>query len=533
MKCRQARKQIVDLLDVPRPGGETRELAEHLERCPQCRNEYDLLRTSLEAITPKHRIGPSPDFKENVMNAITELNPRTPCQREANTQKDLFWKPALVLCTVALLVLCFTMTGRFRSRDTQPALAGFVLLQQAFAAESAIFESEGIVHLVNEIVAKPVSSEEVAAARGFPACSLSADGKLQCHQLRLPAKAGEGYTVTDEAWYDTATGHFARVLKTGGKLVFANAFDGSFVYSVESRPDEGSSIVRTPVAKDFKAPASPAEFLGTAAGFPIKIDEKDRSLVHETGEDVLADGSKVRVLKGGTKGTDSYCLWRIREDDSTIAEIEWRAGEESLLLVRRVLSETVETPAVSWDLAEFQGQAIGSEDLGKPGIAPDMVIPGVTLQHMVEKADFETYVFSSDPPWAGNRQITDVLDVASPPKRMFCIAYRAEDGRHVVLVESPTYNAAYGNMEKVDNVVYESPNGFKVRSFPQDIGIAKIALESARASIVDPPAEDCTGYFLESPEGDFPVLAVNGQVTDQELQGLVDSLKRARELTTE
>ncbi len=43
-----------------------------------------------------------------------------------------------------------------------------------------------------------------------------------------------------------------------------------------------------------------------------------------------------------------------------------------------------------------------------------------------------------------------------------------------------------------------------------------------------PPAKDRTCYLLETPEGTFPALAVNGALTDAELHGLVDSLVRAK-----
>ena len=43
-----------------------------------------------------------------------------------------------------------------------------------------------------------------------------------------------------------------------------------------------------------------------------------------------------------------------------------------------------------------------------------MVIPSVSVQHMVERAKFETYVFSAQPAWTGAVQITDAIDPASP-----------------------------------------------------------------------------------------------------------------------
>ena len=50
------------------------------------------------------------------------------------------------------------------------------------------------------------------------------------------------------------------------------------------------------------------------------------------------------------------------------------------------------------------------------------------------------------------------------------------------------------------------------------------------------PADDRSGYVLESPAGTCPSLAINGQLTDEELVDLVDSLvpaKKVLELSNE
>ena len=160
-----------------------------------------------------------------------------------------------------------------------------------------------------------------------------------------------------------------------------------------------------------------------------------------------------------------------------------------------------------------------------------MVVPNVAVRHMVEKADFETYIFASGPPWAGQRVITDILDIASPPHRMFAISYRGEDGRHVVLVQSYTYNKMLGPKAKsmLAKLVYTSPTGVKVWSGPLDKWLAGILLQSARSTIKDPPSEERTGYLLETPAGTFPILAINGSLSDDELHGLIDSLVPAGE----
>jgi hypothetical protein len=59
--------------------------------------------------------------------------------------------------------------------------------------------------------------------------------------------------------------------------------------------------------------------------------------------------------------------------------------------------------------------------------------------------------------------------------------------------------------------------------------LAGILLQSARATIKDPPAESRTGYLLETPAGTFATLAINAQVTEDELHALADSLVPARQ----
>lgn len=159
-----------------------------------------------------------------------------------------------------------------------------------------------------------------------------------------------------------------------------------------------------------------------------------------------------------------------------------------------------------------------------------MVLQGVTVEHMIEKADFETYVFSKDPAWAGPRQIIDILDIVSPPKRMFAIAHKADDGRHVVLIQAPSYNKMIGPMaEKMGKVVYTSPSGIMVLSSSRDKWLANILLQSAQAAIGPATSKDQTGYLLQTPSGTFPALAVNGAMSEEELHGLIDSLVPAME----
>jgi hypothetical protein len=157
-----------------------------------------------------------------------------------------------------------------------------------------------------------------------------------------------------------------------------------------------------------------------------------------------------------------------------------------------------------------------------------VVRPNITVEDMVKRADYPTYVFARSPRWAPDRQIIDILDLPSPPHRMFIVVYPAKDKRHVVLAQGYSFNDKLGPAAHAGKLVYTSPQGVKVWSGKRDQWLAEILLSSARAAIADPPAKDRTGYMLETPEKTFPVLAVNGSLTEAEMHDLVDSLVSAK-----
>lgn len=536
MNCQQVQQYLDDLL-VARPDKAMHSgLIEHLKSCPRCAHEYEVARQTLASFQLSHKFQSSSNLKERIMSEIIEVNATKSKPILTKYSGINLWRPALAAGVAALLLVMASLFHWFgRERGAPVAMPAFSLLSQAWAAEEELFAGDGVVHIVNEIIVKPVSNPVLARLRWFPIMSLEATGKPRFHQLSLPTKPGEGYTVDDQAWYDTTTGRFVRFLAVNGKPIFANSYDGGAVYSLETGSDGALRVVESLITQDFQSPESPEEFLGITAGLPSRLNEERESLVSDAGEVTLSDGLEGRIVKvifpqDGPEGlSNNYLLFTIRKDDNTIAEIEWLAKGESLLVVRRLRTETVEGPALPWNLAGAESLADDSREGPEVGIRPDMVVPNVSLQRMIEKADFETYIFAFNPPWTRQCQITDILDVASPPHRMFAVTYRADDGRHVVLVQSHTYNTILGPKAKTGQLLYESPKGFKVWSGPHGKWLAGILLKSARAAIKDPPSKDCTGYLLETPAGTFPALAINGQLTDDELHALIDSLVPARE----
>jgi hypothetical protein len=164
-------------------------------------------------------------------------------------------------------------------------------------------------------------------------------------------------------------------------------------------------------------------------------------------------------------------------------------------------------------------------------MAPNMVVTNVTVAHMVKVADFETYTLAVKPAWTGEGVLTDILDVGSPPKRMFLHAWRAQDGRHVVMVQSPTYNE--GLMPKIQGMepAYTSPNGFKLYrpDEQKEKWFTNILLMSAQYVIKDAPAESRIGGLVLTPANTLVALAVNGPLSDEELHSLIDNLVPAKD----
>jgi hypothetical protein len=520
---------------------ERTEVLAHVATCEECRERLRQLETVLRCAGQRTDLSVNPPALASARNRLMATANN---ERESYTARLPMWRALpgrrLMTSSIVKLGIAAAITvlvgllglSRLAPSDKNGALPRLNLLAQACAAEESLFRGTTIIHLQNEIIVYAGSSDPAAENLDFvwlPICSMKPDGQLQVSQLKL-AVAPESYVVTDHSWYDPATGRFSRILKAGDAVVFANSYDGQFVYGTTVTAAGTLQTVQQPVADGFRPPEDPAAYLGLAPGLKTALDPNNNA-VQSVEQGTLHGGEPAHIYKAGTPGPDgqmnSYCLFKVRDEDSTLAEEEFVLAGRPQLLVRRVLTETPQTPAVSWSLDEIQGA--NAQATQPITVTPDMVLPHVSVEHMVERAEFETYVFSVRPAWTGDVEITDCIDPASAGGRMFILTARAEDGRHLVLVQSPTYNKLLGGFVQQGNVVYTSPNGFKVWGGGPQKWYSKILLDSARGFIKDPPSEDRIGYVLESPAGTFPALAVNGPVSDDELHGLVDSLVAAQD----
>ena len=132
--------------------------------------------------------------------------------------------------------------------------------------------------------------------------SLEATGKPRFHQLTLAAKPGEGYTVTDECWYESATGRFVRQLTVDGRPIYANSFDGQAVYWLNVAADGGPQVEKRVTTAEFRPPENPARYWGSLPACPPRLDEKDKDIVSDAGDMRLDDGTMGRKVRVGYPG---------------------------------------------------------------------------------------------------------------------------------------------------------------------------------------------------------------------------------------
>jgi len=534
-ECKHIRNLIADSVTGTLPPDQAKHLDEHLAGCTDCRRYAEALRRE-DVLLTQFVAGVGADTAHRQRQLLQTLLSRSlqPTDTLTGGRKIMTTSIAklAIAASVAVIVAFFGVSQLRHPPADGGKGTGFSLLAKACAAEESLFTGTKIVHIQNEIIvyAGPADAAESLDFVWLPMCSVKPDGQLQVNQLKL-AVAPESYVVTDHSWYDPVTGRFSRILKAGDALVFANSYDGQFVYGTTVTPGGALQVDKQAVTDAFRPPQSPAQYLGITVGLQTSLTQ-DSMYVQSVEPGTLHGGEPAHIYKAGMPNpdgqmNDSYWLFKVRDEDSTLAEEEFVLSGRPQLLIRRVLAESLEAPAVSWSLDEIQGA--GATAAQQITVTPDMVLPRVSVEHMVERATFETYVFSTKPSWTGEIEITDCIDPVSAGGRMFILTARAQDGRHLVLVQSPTYNKLLGGFVKQGSVVYTSPNGFKVWGGGPQKWYSKILLQSARASIKDPPSENRSGYVLESPAGTFPALAVNGPVTDDELHRLVDSLVAAKD----
>jgi hypothetical protein len=489
-------------------------------------------------------------FRRNKQN----INP-------VNTWRLIMKSPVTRIAAVLVLIAGIAVF-RWQNSDKQSQITFLSLINTACAAEQALFTGENIVHITHEITLYPdANAPDITEKlndlidsnfsrnkdRDFirawfssyvwlPVHSLGPNGEFRWHKLELAKTADKACVIQEHIWYDPDSGFFARVFKQQEQVLFAMSFDGDAVYLAQASEDGRFEVKREPITDQFTLPDNPAEFLGISASFQDSMDMMDLPPVEEQSSRRLADGRWVRICKLRWQDTDAYHVFQVDAHDNTIEQIESVAYGRPVQQIQRVSSDSVETPAYSWSLTELIGQTTQAQSAVKftEGMTE------ITAQQMADRALAETFVFGRIPDWIAEQTYLEVLDEASPMRRMFMVLCTATDGRHVILIQGSTigqYLQAIFRMNKQAGFRWTpqvfAGNRFKMhvlpemRHLPNDIGDRAMRSWSSGLIFKETgfePSENARGYVLHSPTNTDFAMVINGKVSDEELEDLVGGL---------
>lgn len=522
------------------------------------------LKNNIKIQIPRLRYKPHPQLRERVLCSILQVQKESLHTKSAASQpniwkiimKNRLTKPIAAAVFAGILFFGWLNLKSDIANDPNSKTSVSFFFAQACAAEQALFISDQIVYLVNEIIIYPVDRDNTAAKllldqlnlspqqrnyvetvnswldyNWLPVCSLQADGQFRYHSLDIATNIDQSYTITDMAWYDPATGHFVREMKTGKTTIFANAFDGDFIRSYEITSDGSYQLFENPVSENFISPQNPAEFLGLTTGFQQSLFSQDFQLTQKTSSTTLEDGTTLRIYKLGF--TDllgeiaTYWLFKVRDADDIITEMEFVLTGQTQMIIRRKLSESIDHTPVPWDLPHLETASQTIEENAPLAITPDVYNDDISVEQMIEKAGFETYIFVETPAWTDPPSLSDMVDFANPDQRMFGIICMADDGRHLILFQSQTFNEFFSVLLKqAGSTIFTTDKGYKLWSGGSH---AKWWTDIHLRSNDITPVENRSGYVIETPDETFVSLTINGQLTDEELHNLMDNLVPAKE----
>ena len=447
------------------------------------------------------------------------------------------------IATAALILIAVSLFITNGNNDNQ--VNPFKMLENVCIAENAFFKSAGITHIVTEIKVFPLPENyrkesvltpetDVKNLYGpdlwfnhnwMPTLSLKCDGEFRMNQLKLANTNTESYIITDQAWYDPQTGFFKRIMEKDNQLIMGNSWNGTDIYEAYS---ENGEIVNTKeaITDSFRAPVTPAEFLGMTAGICHSLSEGEGEFNFKSiGEDQLDNGIEVDLYRSGFEDYDgevqTYWLFKIEQETGNLAEMEFYIANNKQVTIKRTITEKIDNYDGGWILSEQEMNA-GDDTVS---MNKDMYVDDVTVKHMKDKATYPTFVFGKMPKWCTERKIYDVIDPPSPGHRMFIVDYfNKTDNRHVMLIQSKSYNGMFVQFLKDDvdrkGAIFSHGEHHVYRGGPQEKWWTKVVLDSCNIEA----EEDRQGFLIWTGTETIPALVINGTTTAQELQDIIESL---------
>lgn len=106
MDCRKCNRLLQAYLDGDLDGSPYREVADHLDKCPDCRAEYDRMLKMHDLLRNLRELEVPEGEKEAFIGALRD---RIAAERSREVQKGFNWRPVLVTAIAVVAVLIVTV----------------------------------------------------------------------------------------------------------------------------------------------------------------------------------------------------------------------------------------------------------------------------------------------------------------------------------------------------------------------------------------------------------------------------------------
>jgi hypothetical protein len=565
MKCQKVQELIVAYLDDEVTPSERALVDAHLNECKRCRSE--LASFSMTQNFTRHALAartaeavPSPQAWNRLQARLAEearpLPSKVPAWlrrlapgvgRNTNSvwprgepMKKRFAVAAVATCAV-LLVAALIIPNAISPVSAQAVMERSAATQDCSAAD------QGICHTKSE------------SFFDYKAFSLDVDFAW-----------GTPEHTIEESHADLQTGNQRSIVfdADSGQMLSAFGQDEEYFYSGWSETDRVFTIYRSPIAQDSTQVQGGSEF---ALNSEDLFDQaRQDPSVEYVGQETWHDGRKVHVLRF----TPEYQL--VFEDgEQTItlpvrfistmyfdaetyqlvetSEAIERDGEEILVSYHRTLVREVlpSNTAIAWDMSDLPNVTIVDDSqrdsgeifmTGTASSVPELEI--VSLEEMVDQADFRPYVLSAVPEGytmeirafdLDGGMLDEQGETQTPCDRAFSIAYYNDSDEFLDLSESG--RAPFADVANGAEQTYETASGIKLHFQPQDNakeGVIRVHIEedgSGPVAISMAPRRD--GEFaslvfatVETPDGFVFELMSNLPI--EEIKALAELLVPAR-----
>ena len=526
MNCREFEKHLSDMFDR-KPGPLADEMAGHMETCQRCKQLFESWQHTVGALTPSARIAPSDELKKRIMHGSENqgVYPITVEKFVGLPLKNGLVAAAAVFLAIISITIFYAVGEKKSPNDPQQFLG---LVKQAMAAQEEFVYSDGTSYLVVEHILPAVKNPNTARSRWFPMQSLRPDGTLQHNRVMTGGRSNQPYSVKEELWVDYEHNRFAHVISFDDMVIFANSCDGTNFYTMTV--EEENYFITTPAAPEFSLPEKLPQMYGMLAEWDSLLNTDFLERNHRmslTGKQTLESGEQVRILEiQGLPGPDGAVRYRhlrkIRISDNTLAETESILDDETSIINRyQIPVKTTPRPGL-WRFDGLNTVPGPVMELYGLSLETDVIRNEITRREAVELYETDLCALEPYPAWTGSETITFSRRFRTMEGSV-SIVYKADPGgRHVVLYQD-TYLGKLAYNLNIYETLYESPAGFKIYSMGERAEwFANIALTASSGVHRDQPSEDRVAYMVETPEGGWCQLAINGHLTDTELFALMD-----------